>query len=62
MGLSLDNLEDTRTSTLLFHLTHRLLYTKWCDAGEAPKLHLFGQLKRITREWLERRLVCKGGT
>jgi len=62
VDLSLDHLEDTRTSTLLFHLTHRLLYTKWRDAGEAPKLHLFGQLKRITREWLESHLVCKGGT
>jgi type III restriction enzyme len=62
VDLSLAHLEDTRTSTLLFHLTHRLLYTKWRDAGEAPKLHLFGQLKRITREWLEGHLVCKGGT
>ncbi len=62
VDLSLDHLEDTRTSTLLFHLTHRLLYTKWRDAGEAPKLHLFGQLKRITREWLASHLVCKGGT
>ena len=41
---------DTRTSTLIFHLTQRLLYTKWRDAGEEPKLHLFGQLKRVTRE------------
>ena len=26
------------------------------------KLHLFGQLKRITRQWLKAHLVCKGGT
>ena len=25
-------------------------------------LHLFGQLKRITRRWLDDHLVCKGGT
>jgi type III restriction enzyme len=62
VDLSLEHLEDTRTSTLLFHLTQRLLLTKWRDAGEEPKLHLFGQLKRITREWLETHLVCKGGT
>jgi type III restriction enzyme len=62
VDLSLDHLEDTRLSTVLFHLTQRLLYTKWRDAGEAPKLHLFGQLKRITREWLDNHLVCKGGT
>jgi type III restriction enzyme len=51
-----------RPSSLLFHLTQRLLYTKWRDAGEAPKLYLFGQLKRITKEWLDNHLVCKGGT
>jgi type III restriction enzyme len=30
--------------------------------GEEPKLHLFGQLKRITRQWLDTCLVCKGDT
>src|SRR6185312_5873451 len=43
-------------------LTRRLLYTKWRDPGEEPKLHLFGQLKRITGEWLDHHLVCTGGT
>ncbi|MGE0386216.1 MAG: BPTD_3080 family restriction endonuclease [Gammaproteobacteria bacterium] len=62
VDLSLQHLGDVRTSTLLFHLTQRLLYTKWRDPGEEPKLHLFGQLKRITRQWLETCLDCKGGT
>jgi type III restriction enzyme len=62
VDLDLEHLEETRLSTVLFHLTQRLLYTKWRDAGAEPKLHLFGQLKRITREWLENHLVCKGGT
>jgi type III restriction enzyme len=60
--LSLEHLADMRRSTLLFHIAKRLLYTKWRDPGEDPKLHLFGQLKRITKEWLDRCLVCKGGT
>ena len=60
--LSLEHLRDMRRSTLLFHLTKRLLETKWRDPGEEPKLHLFGQLKRITRQWLDNHLVCKGGT
>lgn len=62
VDLSLEHLGDMRHSTLLFHLTQRLLYTKWRDPGEEPKLHLFGQLKRITKEWLDTCLVCKGGT
>jgi type III restriction enzyme len=60
--LTLEHLGDMRRSTLLFHLTKRLVYTKWRDAGEDPKLHLFGQLKRITKQWLDTCLVCKGGT
>jgi type III restriction enzyme len=62
VDLSLVHTGDIRQSTLLFHLTQRLLYTKWRDPGDEPKLHLFGQLKRITRQWLDQCLVCKGGT
>jgi len=60
--LTLEHIKDLRRSTLLFHITQRLLYTKWRDPGEEPKLHLFGQLKRITKEWLDTCLVCKGET
>ncbi|MDD9984042.1 MAG: DEAD/DEAH box helicase family protein [Gammaproteobacteria bacterium] len=60
--LTLQHLEEMRPSTLVFHLTKRLLETKWRDPGEEPKLHLFGQLKRITRQWLKDHLACKGGT
>ena len=62
VDLSLEHLEDMRRSTLLFHVTKRLLYTKWRDPDKEPELHLFGQLKRITRQWLDNCLVCKGGT
>jgi type III restriction enzyme len=62
VDLTLVHTGDLRRSTLLFHITQRLLYTKWRDPGEEAKLHLFGQLKRITRQWLDTCLVCKGGT
>ncbi len=62
VDLTLVHTGDMRPSTLLFHLTTRLLYTKWRDTGEEPKLHLFGQLKRITKQWLDTCLQCKGGT
>ncbi len=62
VDLNLVHTGDLRRSTLLFHLTKRLLETKWRDPGEEPKLHLFGQLKRIARHWLDNHLVCKGGT
>ncbi len=62
VDLSLEHLRDMRPSTLLFHLTQHLLYTKFRDPGEEPRLHLFGQLKRVARQWLDTSLVCKGST
>ena len=57
VNLNLVHTNDLRTSTILFHLTQRLLYTKFRDPGEEPKLYLFGQLKRIAKtvaRWLSR--------
>jgi type III restriction enzyme len=62
VDMNLEHLADMRPSTLVFHVTQRLLYTKWRDPGEEPKLYLFGQLKRITKQWLDTCLVCKGET
>ena len=62
VDLTVEHLGEMRDATLLFHLTQRLLDTKWRDPGEAPKLHLFGQLKAIAKQWLDTCLVCKGGT
>ncbi|MGD0959957.1 MAG: DEAD/DEAH box helicase family protein [Methylomonas sp.] len=62
VDLNLVHTGDMRQSSLLFHLTQRLLYSKWRDPGDEAKMHLFGQLKRITIQWLDACLVCKGGT
>ena len=62
VNLNLDHLGDMRPATLLFNVTHRLLFTKYRDPGEPPPLHLFGQLKRVTRQWLDTCLQCKGST
>lgn len=63
VDLTVQHLSEVRQSTLLFHLTKHLLYTQYRDPGEEPKLHLFGQLKRIARQWLEGGyLRCTGGT
>ena len=53
---------DVRPSQVLYELTSHLVLSKWRTAGEDPKLHLFGQLKRIAKQWLDGHLVCKGGT
>ena len=61
-NLTVEHLKDERRSTVVFHLTKRLLETKFRDPGEEPKLHLFGQLRRIVNEWLDNHLKCRGGT
>ena len=62
VDLNLIHTGDLRMSTLIFHLTTRLINTKYRDPGNEPKWHLFGKLKRITKDWLDRCLKCKGGT
>jgi type III restriction enzyme len=62
VNLTLEHLDDMRPSSLLFHLTQRLLNTKFREPGEPPALHLFGQLKRVTKQWLDNCLQCKGST
>jgi type III restriction enzyme len=58
----LKHLQDTRRSTILYHLTTHLIYNHWRGAGEDPALTLFGEIKRITAEWMDKYLVCTGGT
>lgn len=62
VDLNLVHTGDVRPSQVLYELVSYLVLTKWRDAGEDPKLHLFGQLKRIAKQWLDGYLVCKGGT
>ena len=61
--LTVEHLKDMREATIIFHLARHLLFTKYRDPGEEPRLHLFGQLKRIVRQWLDAgHLRCVGGT
>ena len=60
--LTLAHTAETRHSTILFHLTQKLVESHWKDKDEEPKWFLFGQLKRIAKQWLETCLECKGGT
>jgi type III restriction enzyme len=60
--LNLVHTGDVRPSQVLYELTSHLVLHRWRDPGEDAKLHLFGQLKRIAKQWLDGYLVCKGGT
>ncbi|HEX4166205.1 MAG TPA: hypothetical protein VHZ55_12095 [Bryobacteraceae bacterium] len=60
--LTLDHLKDMRRSSILYHLTQQLIFKHFRDRDEEPKIYLFGQLRRIAREWMDHHLECKGGT
>lgn len=62
VDLNLVHTGDVRQAQVVYELTAHLVLRKWRDADGDPQLHLFGQLKRLAREWLEGYLVCKGGT
>lgn len=60
--LNLVHTGDVRPSQVLYELTSHLVLHRWREPGEGPQLHLFGQLKRVAKQWLDGYLVCKGGT
>jgi len=62
VDMNLKHLGDVRQSTLLMELTKHLLFQHWREPGQDAPINLFGQLKRITRQWLDTCLECKGGT
>lgn len=62
VDLDLIHTKEYRTSTILFHLTKHLLYAHFRDDNEEPKLHLFGQLKAICKQWMDTYFSCSGGT
>ena len=62
VDLNLVHTGDMRTSSLVFHLTNRLLQTKWRDPNEDIRYHLFGKLRSVVKDWLDNYLDCRGGT
>ena len=62
IDLNLVHTGDLRASTLVYNLTKRLLETKWRDPNQDLKIHLFGKLSSVVKQWLDTCLVCRGGT
>jgi hypothetical protein len=61
--ISVADAKAVRPSTIAFDLAKRILYKYFKDEDGEPKLHLFGQVKRVARRWLdEGYLQCKGDT
>jgi type III restriction enzyme len=60
--MNVQHLENLRQNSIVYLLTRHLLYTHYRDPGEEPKLYLFGQLKRIAKQWMDNYLRCTGNT
>ena len=59
--MGLEVLERLRPSEISFNLAKHLLYAKFRDSENIPKQHLFPQIQRLARRWLdEGYLVTKG--
>ena len=55
--------KNKRPSTIAFELAKQVMNRHFKDEDGEPKLHLFGQLKTISRRWIdEGYLNCKGDT
>ncbi len=58
-----EHLREARYSSIVFELVSHMLKTSWRDAQiERPGPHVFMDLKRIARQWLDNHLKCVGGT
>ncbi len=60
--LTLNHLKTRRAQEVEYSLTHYILMKRWREQGEDPRMHLFGQLKRIVQAWINECFECKGGT
>lgn len=60
--LTLEASRDTRENTVLYHIAKNLVMNYWHDKDNLPRLYLFGEVKKIAREWMLGYLHCIGGT
>ena len=61
LGLKVEHLKDMRRAKLVMELTTHCLKNKLSDE-EGPNYGLYGQLKAIVSDWLDKCLICSGGT
>ena len=59
--LTVERIPEMRPSSLAFELAKLVMNRHFRDGNGEPKLHLFGQIKRIVREWIDVCLRPTGG-
>ena len=61
-SLTVEKLRETRLGQIEFELTAHVLQHHLRETGESVKTHLFGELKRIVKQWLNQCLRCDPDT
>ncbi len=61
VDLNLVHTGDLRFSTLVYQLAGRLVSHHWREEGQPEPMHLFADLRRVAKRWLEQCLECVGG-
>ena len=59
--LTVEQISEMRPSSLAYELAKVVMNKYFCDENGQPKLHLFGQIKRIVRGWIDGYLNPTGG-
>lgn len=59
---TLKHLEGERRSTIIFKIANYVIERYFIDEDGRPKLHLFPQIKKLVRQWMDTQLNCTGGT
>ncbi len=62
VDLNLIHTGKVRAKTIAFELAQQLLETRFRDANEDPKQHLYFPLVRVCEKWIDQCLKCRAGT
>lgn len=63
VDLTLKQVAVDRLNSIVYGLTRHMIYEKLREPHEEPKVHLFGQIRKVVQEWLDgKNLKCDAGT
>ncbi|MFZ5627972.1 MAG: BPTD_3080 family restriction endonuclease [Spirochaetota bacterium] len=63
VDLTLKQVAEDRMNSIVYGLTKHMIYEKLREPNEEPKIHLFGQVRKVVEEWINGgNLKCRSGT
>lgn len=63
VDLTLKQVAEDRMNSIVYGLTKHMIYEKLREPNEEPKIHLFGQVRKVVEDWINGgNLKCRAGT